>query len=306
MRSAALAGTGVVVTALTAFLHGESQSATAMSTLALASEAVDAPPAPEPARVIVQYRQAAPLPAPAPVSRPASTPETPSSSRVAVAVSEREAAGRVTAGRAATSERASSERAPVIALQAGHWRADEAPWELRGLRGNGTSWQGIPEWRANLDIAERAAAMLEELGYQVDVLPAVVPPRYRADLFIAIHADGSGDPNASGYRVASPRRDRTGRAGDVARLLADAYGEATGLRRIPTTTRRMRNYYAFNSRRYRHALHPSTVGVIIETGFMTSPRDRLVILDDPDRAARGIVAAVTAYPDTRLPERTGS
>lgn len=27
-----------------------------------------------------------------------------------------------------------------IALQAGHWRADEAPRELSGLRGNGTSW----------------------------------------------------------------------------------------------------------------------------------------------------------------------
>ena len=46
--------------------------------------------------------------------------------------------------------------------------------------------------------------MLEQLGYEVDILPAVVPPNYRAHLFIAIHADGSNDSNASGYRVAAP------------------------------------------------------------------------------------------------------
>ena len=186
-----------------------------------------------------------------------------------------------------------------IALQAGHWRAHEAPRELSGLRGNGTAWQGIPEWETNLKIARSAGAMLEELGYAVDILPAVVPPSYRADLFIAIHADGSDDSNASGYRVASPRRDATGRASRFASLLGRQYGEATNLTRLPSVTRRMRNYYAFNYRRYRHALHPQTVGVIIETGFLTSPRDRRVILNDPDRAARGIVAAVAAFPETR-------
>lgn len=201
------------------------------------------------------------------------------------------------------------DRAVRIALQAGHWRADEAPRELRGLRGNGTSWEGTHEWEVNLAIAQRAATMLEELGYEVDVLPAVVPPRYRADLFIAIHADGSNDPAASGYRVAWPRRDRTGQAQRVAELLDERYGAATGIRRLPTTTRRMRNYYAFNYRRYRHALHPSTVGVIIETGFLTSPNDREVIVSAPERAARGIVDAVTAFPATRpaqdrlLPDR---
>lgn len=187
-----------------------------------------------------------------------------------------------------------------VALQAGHWRADEAPRELSGLRRNGTSWQGMHEWEVNLEIAERAAGLLEEAGYQVDVLPAVVPRSYRADLFIAIHADGSDDARASGYRVASSRRDRTGRAQEVAEVLGAAYGEVTGLRRLTTTTRRMRNYYAFNSRRYRHSIHPATVGVIIETGFLTSSRDRAVIVDDPDRAALGIARAVQAYAETEL------
>ena len=59
---------------------------------------------------------------------------------------------------------------------------------------------------------------------------------------------------------------------------------------------------AFNFRRYEHSLHPMTIGVIIETGFLTSPRDRQIIMDDQDRAARGIVEAVTAFPVTASPD----
>jgi N-acetylmuramoyl-L-alanine amidase len=189
-----------------------------------------------------------------------------------------------------------------IALQAGHWKADEAPDELSGLKDNGTSARGVPEWRANLAIARSAASMLRAKGYIVDVLPAVVPPSYRAHLFISIHADGSNDPKATGFRVASPRRDATGRASEIQELLERTYGEETGIRRLPDSTRRMRNYYAFNFRRYRHALHPMTIAVILETGFLTSESDWSVIVDDPDRAARGIVEAVTAYHVTALPE----
>lgn len=188
-----------------------------------------------------------------------------------------------------------------IGLQVGHWRADEAPHELRRIRYNGTRWRAIAEWEVNLAIAERAAADLEALGYEVDLLPAVVPPGYRAHLFISIHADGSDSPAASGYRVAAPRRDATGRAEDAARILRDTYGAATGLRQLPVSTRRMRNYYAFNYRRYEHALHPMTIALIIETGFLTSARDREVIVDAPERAAKGIVEGVKAYAVTALP-----
>ena len=189
-----------------------------------------------------------------------------------------------------------------IALQAGHWKADEAPDELRGLRDNGTRARGKAEWEVNLEIARRAAVMLEARGYLVDVLPAVVPPSYRAHLFISIHADGSHDPHATGYRVAAPRRDATGRASEIAGLLERSYGQATGTRKLPDVTRRMTGYYAFNFRRYVHALHPMTIGVILETGFLTSASDWNVIVDDPDRAARGIVDAVTAFDVTPPPQ----
>ena len=193
-----------------------------------------------------------------------------------------------------------------IALQAGHWRADEAPGELNGLRDGGTRWRGTAEWEVNLEIARAAGALLEEKGYEVDILPAVVPPGYRAHLFISIHADGSNDPRATGYRVAPPRQDATGRAAGFATLLEERYGEATGLGRLPTVTRRMQNYYAFNFRRYEHALHPMTIGVILETGFLTSARDREVIVSSPEVAARGIVDAVEAFEVTRLPEAAAS
>jgi len=189
-----------------------------------------------------------------------------------------------------------------IALQAGHWKADEAPDELRGLRDNGARARGKAEWEVNLEIARRAATMLEARGYLVDVLPAVVPPGYRAHLFVSIHADGSNDPRARGFRVAAPRRDATGRATEIARLLEKSYGEATGIRRLPDVTRRMTSYYAFNFRRYEHALHPMTIGVILETGFLTSASDWSVIVGDPDRAARGIVEAITAFDVTPPPQ----
>ena len=86
-------------------------------------------------------------------------------------------------------------------------------------------------------------------------------------------------------------------------MLRETYGAATGLRNLPVATRRMQNYYAFNYRRYEHALHPMTIALIIETGFMTNAGDRRIILDAPERAARGIVEAVKAYPVTALPGR---
>jgi N-acetylmuramoyl-L-alanine amidase len=187
-----------------------------------------------------------------------------------------------------------------IALQAGHWKASEAPDELSGLKDNGTTGGGKAEWEVNLEIVKTTAAMLEEKGYAVDILPAVVPPGYRAHLFIAVHADGAADTRASGYRVAAPRQDATGRASRMVSLLEESYGKATGLRKLPDVTRRMENYYAFNFRRYQHALHPMTIAVILETGFLTSAADRRIIVSDPERVARGIVDAVIAFPETSV------
>lgn len=184
---------------------------------------------------------------------------------------------------------------PRVALQAGHWQSTEVPRELSRIRNGGTRWGDVLEWHVTLDIAERTATLLRSQGYVVDILPATIPPAYRADLFISIHADGFHSTSATGFSVASPRRDRSGgRAAEFAQVLNRSYLEATQLRqRVPTW--RMQRYYAFNTRRYRHTIHPSTPGVIIETGFLTNAGDRDIIVNAPDRSARGIATAVQEF-----------
>ena len=295
VRRAGLIGVGALSCALVLF-GADSPVAGTPSASGVAAPA----PAGEPGTLPVTVSA---LEATPPTSAPAATrPSSPPPSTPPARSSNRRSRRNVWVGPVPTpADWAPPEGPTLIALQAGHWRADEAPAELSGPKDNGAGIPGKAEWEVNLDIAERAAALLEDMGYLVDVLPAVVPPSYRAHLFISIHADGSGDPRASGFRVAAPRNDQTGRASDAARLLENAYAEATGIKRLPTVTRRMQNYYAFNFRRYVHALHPMTIGVILETGFLTSAADRGVIVEDPDRAARGIAAAVAAFPLTPPP-----
>ncbi len=231
------------------------------------------------------------------LTRPASTgPAAPAGADRAPEGAGGDRAGAIPALEAAEGGRSLPSAPLRVALQAGHWKAAEAPDELRGLRNNGgTSGGGKAEWEVNLEIARLTGALLEEAGYAVDILPATVPEAYRADAFVAIHADGHNDSSVRGFRVGWPRRDATQRASEFAEVLAEAYGEATGIRRLPVATRRMRGYYAFRYTRYRHAIHPSTVGVIIETGFLTSPRDREVIVADQGRAAQGIFDGVTRF-----------
>ena len=302
MRPIGLAYIGVFVVAITAFLHGGTEASPPATVVSgRAAEAPSTGPLPAAAGTDIRVEE----PAGAETAGAAQSQERPQERVRSTRDRRRQGRSRYQGPIPTPADWRPPEGAVRIALQAGHWRANEAPRELSGLRDNGTSWRGTPEWQANLEIARRAGAMLEEMGYEVDILPAVVPPSYRAHLFISIHADGSRDPRASGYRVAAPRRDATGRASQVATLLERSYGEATGLTHLATITRRMRNYCAFNFRRYEHALHPMTIGVILETGFLTNSRDRQVIVNDPDRAARGIVEAVTAFPETQLPRPAG-
>jgi N-acetylmuramoyl-L-alanine amidase len=189
-----------------------------------------------------------------------------------------------------------------VALQAGHWRVDEVPEELVNLKGNtGAYGGGRTERDVNLAIAEAAAAILRDAGVIVDVLPSTIPPDYEADAFVAIHADGNPNPEVRGYKAAAPRRDRSGKSGRLLELVENAYGEATGMQKDPNVTRNMRGYYAFNWRKYEHALHPMTPAIILETGFLTSPRDRRIIVDRQDIPATAVAEAVLAFLQETLP-----
>jgi N-acetylmuramoyl-L-alanine amidase len=184
----------------------------------------------------------------------------------------------------------------VVGLQAGHWRNDEVPAELGRLQG-GSSGGGKAEWEVNLDIARRAAEILRRAGAEVDVLPATLPPTYRAHAFLSIHADGDQQGALRGYKLARAAFSATPEADDrLVATLYQSYGEATGLPRDDLhISRRMTAYYAFNSRRYCHAIAPGVPGAILEGGFLTNQADRQLLLGNPDAAARGIATGLLRY-----------
>lgn len=183
-----------------------------------------------------------------------------------------------------------------VGIQVGHWQNDQVPDELINLKGNtGASGGGYAEWQVNMAIAEALKQLLEANGVIVELLPTTIPPRYYADVFISIHADGSTDPDVSGYKFAGPWRDLTGKSARLVAALEQSYDRATDLPLDPNVTRNMRGYYAFAWWRYTHAIHPITTAVIAETGFLTNPGDRAVIVDTPKIPAQAMAEAITSF-----------
>jgi hypothetical protein len=189
-----------------------------------------------------------------------------------------------------------SEDVPRIGLQVGHWNNHEAPAELASLKGNtGASGGGKTEWEINFAIAERAAQILTAKGLEVDLLPAIIPPRYQADAFIAIHADGSLNPDKSGYKMAAPWNDQTGKADSLVAFIEEEYA-STGLEHdYKNITPAMRGYYSFAWWNFEHAVDPSTPSAIVETGFLSSPRDQELLIHNPDVPAEAIAAGILRY-----------
>lgn len=183
-----------------------------------------------------------------------------------------------------------------VGLQAGHWLTEQIPPELRGL-GPGGSGGGKDEWEITLDIARRTGALLESFGVEVDILPTTIPVEYKAHVFLSIHSDGDPDGVRRGYKLGRAAWSATPEADDsLIATISDAYGATTRLPIDPVgPSRRMTAYYAFNSRRYCHAIAPGTPSAIIETGYHTSAADRSVLLGDPDAAARGIAQGLLRY-----------
>ena len=186
-----------------------------------------------------------------------------------------------------------------VGLQVGHWGSDQMPDEQERLRasGGGAAGGGYSEVQINYDLAMRTAKLLRDRGVEVDVLAATVPIDYQADAFIAIHGDGDVRGALRGYKIARSPLSHLPEWDDalVAWLYAE-YGKATGLQRDDEhITPRMRFYYAFNNRRYYHAIHPSTPAAIVETGFVTSAADRALLVGEPDRVAGGLAAGILGF-----------
>jgi hypothetical protein len=185
---------------------------------------------------------------------------------------------------------------PRVGLQVGHWKNDELPDELAHLHGNtGASGGGKAEWEVNLAIAELTKTILVQRGIEVDILPATIPPSYWADAFVAIHADGNLDSRINGYKIAASWRDMTKKANTVIEFVGKEYQQSTGLIEDPEITTNMRGYYAFSWWRRLHAVHPMTPSIILETGFLTSPLDRRIIVNKPELAAQGLANGLINY-----------
>ncbi|WP_029215228.1 N-acetylmuramoyl-L-alanine amidase [Kallotenue papyrolyticum] len=191
---------------------------------------------------------------------------------------------------------------PLVVLQAGHWRSAELPDEFSRLRGNtGAAAGGVREVDLNVDIAHRAAEYLRAWGNEAYVLPATVPPNYRADAFVAIHADGHANRAARGFKVATSYRPWI--ASDLlVRELADEYARRTGLPRDWRITHNMRGYYAFNSGLYQHTIAEDTPAAILEMGFLTNPTDRAYLVTHTDHVAWAIALGIARFLATRPAE----
>jgi hypothetical protein len=188
-----------------------------------------------------------------------------------------------------------------VGLQVGHWRSEELPDEFAVLRAErGASAGGVDEVDINLAVAGRVAELLRARGVTVDILPATIPPGYRADAFVAIHCDYNNSPGLAGYKLArfraSPVPDR---ADALLGAIAADYGAATGQRPDPHITRAMTGYYAFNAGDFRHAIAPATPGVIIELGFLTNAADRALLTTRQDVVAGGLAGGIVRFLEGR-------
>lgn len=194
-----------------------------------------------------------------------------------------------------------------VGIQSGHLQACDVPDELSALKCSwGVSGDGWDEVVVNHQIAQKVADILLRDGLRVDILPTTIPEGYKADVFVALHADGfEGDPSVRGFKVARAVWSRQPTVDDA--LVGDLisyFQAATGLpENANTITDNMTEYYAFDSAKYRHAVSASTPAAIIEMGFLTNADDRDLLLNHQDRAAGGIATAVLAF--LGRPDRTG-
>ena len=185
-----------------------------------------------------------------------------------------------------------------VAIQAGHWQSADLPDPLARLRGStGAVGGGHTEPEVTLALAQRTAALLRAQGLTVEVLPATVPTGYTADLFLSLHMDGNSSPQAHGFKVSTRwRSDVAALDAQLVAALTDRYAAVTGLPEDPSVTRAMRGYYAYSTyhgQAYR--LGASTPAAILEMGFLSSPTDRALVLNNPNRVAQGIVAGINRF-----------
>jgi len=182
-----------------------------------------------------------------------------------------------------------------IAIQIGHLIEGDLPLELSKLaKGGGAIVNNIKEVEINKNIAIKVKEILENKGYKVELLPAIIPKEYYADVFVAIHAN-SADKLTSGFMVSTPYKDYSEKAHILKRNIIKAYKKHTGMKFIPKVTVNMTHYYVFNWSKFKRAIHPKTPAIIIETGNMRNDNDLKILLEETDKIAKGISQGIIGF-----------
>lgn len=175
----------------------------------------------------------------------------------------------------------------TIGLQVGHWRREEAPYPFSNSPG--ASGGGLTEAEMNMITAQSAARHLSARGVRVDILPTVIPKGYKADAVVAIHADG-GPESRRGFFVDRPGQSAV--ADLEARLSQSIVGEYSAAVDIPyvyRSTRNSRYYYGY------YDVARSTPMVLIETGFLSNPIDRTILVNQSDNTGAAIAQGVVEF-----------
>lgn len=183
-----------------------------------------------------------------------------------------------------------------IGLQVGHLDAAAQPDELASLRySTGAHHAGLDEVDINAAIVEALAVRLRARGAIVDVLPATIPPRYRADLVLSVHADSNLDGTRSGYKSAHYWPARNPNEALLKVTVDRAVLVATGLADDDVNvSSNMLQYYAFNHRRFEHAVARATPALLLELGYLSNAADRRW-LRAPDDLAAALEEGVVTY-----------
>lgn len=192
---------------------------------------------------------------------------------------------------------------PRVGVQIGHDGVAAHPDELGHLRGNtGGFALGRSELSVNRGVAAALKRRLKAQGVAVDLLRATPPAGYTADLVLALHTDSLAPDVArgrTGYKSAHFEPPRSPLESRLKRLVDASYLRATGLPDdTANVTSAMREYYAFNFRRYAHTVHPATPALIVELGYLSSPHDA-ALLRRPERVAGALTGGVVQFLQSR-------
>jgi N-acetylmuramoyl-L-alanine amidase len=173
-----------------------------------------------------------------------------------------------------------------IGLVAGHWSTNPRKYDPGAVCPD-----GLTEVEINLAVAQLVKALLEDEGYEVDLLEEFDAKLdgYQADALVSIHADSCNVPEASGFKIASVLHSAVSEEEDrLVKCLREEYQKATGLSfHAHSITYHMTEYHAF------YEIAAQTPGAIIETGFMAA--DRQILVDQQDKVAEGIASGIICF-----------